>query len=147
MSYYVINYYGFIIERKFEMSNLGNKEIMAQNLQRLMDSRGIDRNRLCADLGFKYTTLTDWLKGNTYPRIDKIEMMANYFGIEKSDLIEDKSDINEPYYIDPEVSEYAQAVKDNPNLRILFDASKDMSKDDIDFVVNMIEGLKKREGK
>lgn len=120
---------------------------MAQNLQRLMDSRGIDRNRLCADLGFKYTTLTDWLKGNTYPRIDKIEMMANYFGIEKSDLIEDKSDINEPYYIDPEVSEYAQAVKDNPNLRILFDASKDMSKDDIDFVVNMIEGLKKREGK
>jgi hypothetical protein len=74
-------------------------------------------------------------------------MMANYFGIEKSDLIEDKSDINEPYYIDPEVSEYAQAVKDNPNLRILFDASKDMSKDDIDFVVNMIEGLKKREGK
>lgn len=129
------------------MSDLGNKEIMAQNLQRLMDSRGIDRNRLCADLGFKYTTLTDWLKGNTYPRIDKIEMMANYFGVEKSDLIEDKSDINEPYYIDPEVSEYAQAVKDNPNLRILFDASKDMSKDDIDFVVNMIEGLKKREGK
>jgi transcriptional regulator with XRE-family HTH domain len=129
------------------MSDLGNKEIMAQNLQRLMDSRGIDRNKLCADLGFKYTTLTDWLKGNTYPRIDKIEMMANYFGVEKSDLIEDKSDINEPYYIDPEVSEYAQAVKDNPNLRILFDASKDMSKDDIDFVVNMIEGLKKREGK
>ena len=129
------------------MSDLGNKEIMTQNLQRLMDSRGIDRNKLCADLGFKYTTLTDWLKGNTYPRIDKIEMMANYFGVEKSDLIEDKSDINEPYYIDPEVSEYAQAVKDNPNLRILFDASKDMSKDDIDFVVNMIEGLKKREGK
>lgn len=129
------------------MSDLGNKEIMAQNLQRLMDSRGIDRNKLCADLGFKYTTLTDWLKGNTYPRIDKIEMMANYFGVEKSDLIEDKSDINEPYYIDPEVSKYAQAVKDNPNLRILFDASKDMSKDDIDFVVNMIEGLKKREGK
>lgn len=129
------------------MSDLGNKEIMAQNLQRLMDSRGIDRNKLCADLGFKYTTLTDWLKGNTYPRIDKIEMMANYFGVEKSDLIEDKSDINEPYYIDPEVSEYAQAVKENPNLRILFDASKDMSKDDIDFVVNMIEGLKKREGK
>lgn len=58
------------------MSDLGNKEIMAQNLQRLMDSRGIDRNKLCADLGFKYTTLTDWLKGNTYPRIDKIEMMA-----------------------------------------------------------------------
>ena len=58
------------------MSDLGNKAIMAENIQRLMDSRGIDRNKICADLGFKYTTFTDWVKGNTYPRIDKIEMMA-----------------------------------------------------------------------
>ncbi len=49
--------------------------------------------------------------------------------------------------MDPSVSEYAQAIKDNPDLRILFDASKDMSKDDIDFVLNTIEMLKKREGK
>ena len=55
------------------MSDLGNKAIMAENIQRLMDSRGIDRNKICADLGFKYTTFTDWVKGNTYPRIDKIE--------------------------------------------------------------------------
>ena len=26
-----------------------------------------------------------------YPRMDKVEMMANYFGILKSDLIEDKT--------------------------------------------------------
>ena len=58
------------------MSDLGNKAVMAENIQRLMDSRGIDRNKICADLGFKYTTFTDWVKGNTYPRIDKIEMMA-----------------------------------------------------------------------
>ena len=51
------------------------------------------------------------------------------------------------YYNDQKVSEYAQAVKDNPNLKLLFDASKDMSKDDIDFVINTIEMLKKREGK
>ena len=51
------------------------------------------------------------------------------------------------YYNDHKVSEYAQAVKDNPNLKLLFDASKDMSKDDIDFVINTIEMLKKREGK
>lgn len=51
------------------------------------------------------------------------------------------------YYEDREVSEYAQAVKDNPNLRLLFDAGKNMSKDDIEFVINTIEMLKKREGK
>ena len=38
----------------------------------------------------KYTTFTDWVKGNAYPRIDKIELMADYFGISKSDLVEEK---------------------------------------------------------
>lgn len=76
---------------------------------------------------------------------DKIEGLAKVFNVSPA-LIMGWNDTKK-YYIDPEVSEYAQAVKDNPNLRILFDASKDMSKDDIDFVVNMIEGLKKREGK
>lgn len=75
-----------------EMSDLGNKKVMARNIQRLMDETGKSRNDLCEALGVKYTTLTDWIKGNTYPRIDKIELMANYFGVSKSDLIEDKTD-------------------------------------------------------
>ena len=77
---------------------------------------------------------------------DKIEGLTQIFNVSPA-LIMGWNDTSKEYYKDPEVSEYAQAVKDNPNLRILFDASKDMSKDDIDFVVNMIEGLKKREGK
>lgn len=56
-----------------------------------MSSRGIDRNKLCSDLGLKYTTVRDWLKGITYPRIGKIELLADYFGVNKSDLIEDKA--------------------------------------------------------
>ena len=71
------------------MSSLGNKKIMAANIQRLMDEQGKDRNDVCRDLGFRYTTFTDWVKGNTYPRIDKIEQMANYFHITKADLIEE----------------------------------------------------------
>jgi hypothetical protein len=31
------------------------------------------------------------MKAKKYPRIDKIEFMANYFGINKSDLIENKN--------------------------------------------------------
>lgn len=67
-----------------------NKKIMAQNIQRYMDQRGISRQQLCDALDIKYTTLRDWLKGITYPRIGKVEAMANYFGCEKSDLIEEK---------------------------------------------------------
>ena len=73
------------------MSDLGNKEIFSKNLKYYMELNHKDRNDICHDLGFKYSTVTDWINGNIYPRIDKIEMLANYFYIEKSDLIEDPS--------------------------------------------------------
>ena len=72
------------------MSDLGNKKIMAKNIQYYMDLHGKTRTDMCNALGVKYTTFTDWVKGNAYPRIDKIELMANYFGIEKSDLVENR---------------------------------------------------------
>ena len=70
-------------------TQLGNKKIMAKNIQYYMDLYNKTRNDICHDLGIKYTTFADWIKANTYPRIDKIELMANYFNIEKSDLIEE----------------------------------------------------------
>ena len=77
---------------------LGNKEIMAKNISKYMEKAGVDRNKLSTDLGISYTTITDWIKGKTYPRIDKIELLANYFGISKSDLVEDSvSDITTIY--------------------------------------------------
>lgn len=57
-----------------------------------MDLYQKSRSDICKDLGFAYTTFTSWETGVNYPRIDKIEMMADYFHIEKSDLIEDKTD-------------------------------------------------------
>lgn len=73
------------------MSNLGNKQIMAKNILFYMDKYNKTRNDMCEALSVKYTTFTDWVKGNSYPRIDKIELMANYFGISKADLVEEHS--------------------------------------------------------
>ena len=73
-----------------------NKEIFANNLSFYMEQKGVDRNTLCADLDLKYTTVRDWLKGITYPRIGKIELLANYFNINKSDLIENKISTAQP---------------------------------------------------
>ncbi len=73
------------------MSDLGNKKIFSNNLKHYMELNKKDRNEICNLLGFKYSTFSDWYNGNKYPRIDKIEILANYFGIEKSDLIEDKN--------------------------------------------------------
>lgn len=75
------------------MSSIGNKIVFSRNLRALMEARGKDRKQVCKDLGFKYTTFTDWYNGNKYPRIDKIEMLADYFGVLKSDLIEDKTEL------------------------------------------------------
>ena len=76
------------------MSDLGNKEVFAKNLKYYMDRNGKDRNQICADLPqIAYTTLATWLQAKAYPRIDMIELLANYFGILKSDLVEDKMNL------------------------------------------------------
>jgi len=72
------------------MSNLGNKAIFSKNLKRYIQQSGKDRRELAEIWGFPYSTVTEWINGRKYPRIDRIEIMADYFGIQKSDLIEEK---------------------------------------------------------
>lgn len=126
------------------MGNLGNKEIMAKNIQYYMDKYGKSRQDMCDALGVKYTTFTDWVKGNSYPRIDKIELMANYFGITKADLVEDHSDNQdtEQYYLDPDARDMAQFLFENPEYKVLFDASRKVKKEDIEFVKQMIDRIR-----
>jgi len=70
--------------------DMGNKSIFAKNLQRQMDLHGKTRRDVCQALGFNYYTYSDWVNGKKYPRMDKVEKLADYFGILKSDLIEEK---------------------------------------------------------
>lgn len=69
-----------------------NKSTFATNLKRFMALKEKSRKDLANDLGISYYTVTDWVKGKKYPRMDKVEMLANYFGILKSDLIEEKTE-------------------------------------------------------
>lgn len=68
-----------------------SKKAFAENLQHYMDQAGIDQNKLCEDLNFKYSTVSGWLSAEKYPRIDKIEILSHYFGIKKADLVEDNN--------------------------------------------------------
>ena len=61
-------------------------------LRYYMDSLGKTQKELAEIVGVSAPTVNDWLKAKKYPRIDKIEIMSNYFGILKSDLIEEKSE-------------------------------------------------------
>ena len=72
------------------MTSIGNKSVMAKNLTYYVDRSGKTQKELSEIVGVATSTFNDWMKGKKYPRIDKIEILANYFGILKSDLIEDK---------------------------------------------------------
>ena len=73
------------------MKNLENKEIFARNLRRFLDARGMQDKDLVEVTGASQTAISDWLNAKKYPRIDKIEKMAVFFGVKKSDLIEEQT--------------------------------------------------------
>lgn len=73
-------------------SSLGNKEVMASNIRRHIEKLGLNVKDFSREIGVSYSTVRDWANAVTYPRIDKIEMMANYFGVNKSDLVEIKAE-------------------------------------------------------
>lgn len=85
-----------------------SKEVFAENLRYYMESRGKNQKELAEIVGVSAPTMNDWLKAKKYPRIDKIEILANYFGIMKSDLIEDKKE--NPTVKDDGVSEAKQKL-------------------------------------
>lgn len=67
-----------------------SKEVFAKNLRYYLERSGKQQKELAEIVGVSAPTINDWIKGKKYPRIDKIEILADYFGILKSDLIEEK---------------------------------------------------------
>ncbi len=74
------------------MAKEWSNEVFAQNLRNYIESRGKTQKELAEIVGVSAPTMNDWLKGKKMPRMGKIEILANYFGCEKSDLIEDKTE-------------------------------------------------------
>ena len=70
-----------------------NKDVLSKNLKKLVSRSGKDRNTIAEELGLSYSTLTDWINGKKYPRINNIEKLAAYFNVSKMDLIEDFEEI------------------------------------------------------
>lgn len=54
-----------------------------------MDKNHVNATDVCKALNFSNSTFSDWINAKSYPRIDKIEMLANYFGVSKADLVEE----------------------------------------------------------
>ena len=65
-----------------------SKLIFAANLKHLMDQKGVSASMVCADLNIPNTTFSDWCNGKSYPRITKMDMLAEYFNVPRYKLTE-----------------------------------------------------------
>lgn len=119
------------------MSSIGNKEIFSMNLRRYIEAIGKDRKDIAAELGFPISTFNEWANGRKYPRIDKIEMLADYFGILKSDLIEDKSMKDQP----EEMALLAASIMRDPELLEMIRKYRKLTDKNQKAVLQMIDNL------
>lgn len=71
------------------------KEIFSKNLKHYMAINGKTQTDLINDLDLNKSAVSTWCNGTRLPRMDKVDALAKYFGINRSDLIEDKSSFPE----------------------------------------------------
>lgn len=74
------------------MDNAESRTVFAKNLTYYVERSGKTKKEIAEIIGVAASTFNDWTKGKKYPRINKIEMLADYFGVLKSDLIEQKTE-------------------------------------------------------
>ena len=74
-----------------------------------------------------------------------IQKLADYFNVGKSYFLEDVPDQTQGYYTDPEVAEYAEELRTNPELRVLFSSSRNLTKEQMQEAYNFIKFLKMKE--
>jgi transcriptional regulator with XRE-family HTH domain len=72
------------------MAKEWSKQVFSQNLRRLIADSGKTQKEIADIIGVSAPTFNEWVSGKKFPRIDKIQKLADYFGILKSDLIEEK---------------------------------------------------------
>lgn len=70
------------------------RKIFANNLNYYMQINGKIQDDLVRDLGLKSSTISSWCNAQKLPRMDKIVLLSNYFGIHFSKLIEERKDNN-----------------------------------------------------
>ncbi len=74
------------------MSDYETKKIFSKNLSRLLSAHNITQAELANILNVSPASISGWCTGDKMPRMNKIEKIAQYFEVQKSDLIEDHSD-------------------------------------------------------
>ena len=122
------------------MSVIGNKGIFAKNLKWYIEKSGKDRRELAEIWGFPYSTVSEWVNGRKYPRIDRIQIMADYFNISMSDLIEEK--MTEEKENDNEImAEIIVRLRTDEEFRLLVESVYELDSEKIKGVRQMLDAF------
>lgn len=117
------------------------------NLKFLREKRGMEQLELAQLLGRKSaSSISEWERGTYTPKAGTLSDIARIFGVSLSDLMgKDLSVETKSHFIDKETQAIAQEIFENPDLRALFDASRNATPEDLEIVKNLILDLKRKE--
>lgn len=121
---------------------MSEKEInltISRNLVKYLEAQNKSQADLAEYVGVTQATVSNWCNGIKMPRMSKLDMICEYLGINRSDLLNDRSD---GYYINPETAAMAQELLDNPDQRILLSASRDLPPDKLQLLAQMATAMK-----
>ncbi len=121
------------------------KRVFSENLNYFLELNNKQAVDLVNDLDIPFSTVSNWTNGIKMPRMGNVELLARYFGIEKSDLIEDRSKKSNYYYVNAETREMANLIFHDSDLRLLFDAARDATPEGLQLAHDMLKALKKKE--
>ena len=113
---------------------------MYEKYCRLRDSKGVRDADVSKATGITKSTFTDWKSGRSSPKNEKLQKIADYFGVpieyfwgsEKSDM---------PYYLNDETREIAQFAFENPDARILFNALRKTNPENMKLVIDLVNKM------
>lgn len=110
-----------------------------ERLKELRKARGISQAALAERLGMSKSTIGMYETGDISPSLEVLNALADYFNVDIDYLL--GKEIGSTYYLDPEVAQMAQELFARPELRVLFDASKNATKEDIEAVASILDKM------
>lgn len=113
--------------------------------EKLLKEKGVTAYKVAKDTGVTTATLSSWKTGRYEPKPEKLKILADYFGVSVDYLMTGKEKEGEKYYLNEETAELAQTLFENRSLRVLFDAAKDATPEDLETTYNMLMALKRKE--
>lgn len=106
--------------------------------------KGFTNDEISRLSGLPVTTISRILSGKTgQPTISTLEKLAKAFGCKTDELLGTEENA-EPYFLDPQTAEIAEEVKNNAELKLLFDSARDLTPEELRTFLGMIDILKKK---